>query len=54
MIVISVIILVLDYLRPADMNKFFGTTSEFVVANDEAEVSILLNQIPFKAVNLLM
>ncbi|KAF6021915.1 hypothetical protein EB796_019778 [Bugula neritina] len=38
-IVISVIILVLDYLRPADMNKFFGTTSEFVVANDEAELA---------------
>ena len=28
-VLMAAIILVLDYLRPADMNKFFGTTSEF-------------------------
>lgn len=27
-ILIAAIMLVLDYLRPADMNKFFGTLSE--------------------------
>lgn len=34
-VLLAIILMILNYLRPADMNKFFGTHSEILSPYDE-------------------